>query len=101
MLLLFSDIQNGMGEENTCLEYEGHKYIIFKEEFLLVSVPKLCMWVSFSLSLRMAQCAWGSLLECYLNTLVVLTGNPALRAKIGRKEERLNDTVHVKCWTWN
>lgn len=101
MLLLFSDTQNSMGEENTCLEYEGHKYIIFKEGFLLVSVPKLSTRVSFSLSLRMTQCAWGSLRDCYLNTLVVLTGNPALRAKTGRKEERLKDIVRVNCWTWN
>lgn len=64
-------------------------------------MPNLSTWVSFSLSLRITQCAWGSLLDCYLNTLVVLTGNPALRAKNGRKEERLKHTVHVKCWTWN
>lgn len=52
-------------------------------------------------SLRMTGGARGSLLDGYLIMLVVLTVNPALRAKTGRKEERLKYTVHKKCWTWN
>lgn len=52
-------------------------------------------------SLRKTGCAGGSLLDCYLITWVVLTVNPALRAKTGKKEERLKYTVHMKCWTGN
>lgn len=55
----------------------------------------------FSLSLRMTQCAWGLLLDCYLKHIGSANRNPALRAKNEKKEERLKHTVRVKCWTWN